>query len=114
MLIAVGMYLPFEISSAIFLGGVMKWLADRAIVSRDDEAKRRAADQGTFLASGLIAGEAVAAVLLAALFLVGMPPITRMLTGHDHFAWLPRAGAWLSLAAFLAIGYALIRIPTRR
>ena len=114
MLIAVGMYLPFETSSAIFLGGVMKWLADRAMASGDEEEKKRAEDQGTFIASGLIAGEAIVGILLAALFLAGMPSITRMLTGHDEFAWLPKAGAWLSLAAFLAIGYSLIRIPTRR
>src|ERR1700745_379395 len=29
MLIAVGMYLPFDTSSAIFLGGVLRWVADK-------------------------------------------------------------------------------------
>src|SRR5436853_5748550 len=29
MLVAVGMYLPFDTSSAIFVGGVMKWIVDR-------------------------------------------------------------------------------------
>ena len=85
MLIAVGMYLPFETSSAIFLGGVMKWLADRAIADGDEADKKRAEDQGTFIASGLIAGEAIVGILLAALFLAGMPSITRMLTGTMNF-----------------------------
>lgn len=107
MLIAVGMYVPFEISSAIFLGGMMKWLADRA--RRDEESRK-----GTLIASGLIAGEAIGAIVLAVLFLAGAPSMTRMLTGQDAFSWLPRAGGWLSLAAFLAIGYTLVRIPTRR
>jgi len=114
MLIAIGMYLPFEISAAIFLGGMMKWLADRVIANADEETRRRSEDHGTFVASGLIAGEAIAALSLAAWFLGGRPSITWLLTGQEELSWLPRAGSWLSLAGFLAIGYTLIRIPTRR
>jgi putative OPT family oligopeptide transporter len=114
MLIAVGMYLPFETSSAIALGGLMKWIVDRVVANSSDERKRLAEDQGTFIASGLIAGEAIVGILLAALFLAGMPSITKMLTGADEFPWLAKAGAWLSLSAFLSTAYMLIRIPTRR
>jgi putative OPT family oligopeptide transporter len=114
MLIAVGMYLPFETSSAIFVGGAMKWLVDRAMARRSAEAKQEAEDKGTFIASGLIAGEAIMGIVLAAIFLAGAPSFTRMLTGADEFRWLASAGGWLSLAAFLSIGYALVRIPTRR
>jgi putative OPT family oligopeptide transporter len=114
MLIAVGMYLPFETSSAIFVGGAMKWLVDRAMARRDAEARQQAEDKGTFIASGLIAGEAIMGIVLAAVFLAGAPSFTRMLTGADEFRWLASAGGWLSLAAFLSIGYALVRVPTRR
>jgi uncharacterized oligopeptide transporter (OPT) family protein len=114
MLIAVGMYLPFETSSAIFIGGVMKWLVERAMDGREDAQKQHAEDQGTFLASGLIAGEAIVGILLAVTFLAGMPSLTRLLTGSEEFHWLPSAGGWLSLAAFLSIAYTLVRIPTRR
>ena len=114
MLIAVGMYLPFETSSAIFVGGAMKWLVDRAMARRSAEARQQAEDKGTFIASGLIAGEAIMGIVLAAVFLAGAPSFTRMLTGADEFGWLPSAGGWLSLAAFLSIGYALVRVPTRR
>ncbi len=92
----------------------MKWLADRVVAKQDDEGKKRAEDHGKLIAFGLIAGEALAALLLAAWFLGGRPSITWLLTGHEELSWLPRAGAWLSLAAFLAIGYVLVRIPTRR
>ena len=92
----------------------MKWLGRRVVANHDDERKKRAEDHGKLIASGLIAGEAIAAVSLAGWFLGGRPSITWLLTGHEEFAWLPRAGAWLSLAGFLAIGYTLIRIPTRR
>ncbi len=113
MLIAVGMYLPFDTSSAIFVGGMMKWLADRAMVNRGPREKQAAEDNGTFIASGLIAGEAIVGIVLAATFLAGVPSITRLLTGKDEFSWFATAGGWLSLAAFLGIGYALVRIPTR-
>jgi uncharacterized oligopeptide transporter (OPT) family protein len=114
MLVAVGMYLPFETSSAIFVGGVLKWLADRALARSSDAARKQAEDRGTFIASGLIAGEAIVGILLAVVFLAGMPSFTHMLTGKDEFSWLARAGGWLSVAAFLSIAYALVRIPTRR
>ncbi len=114
MLIAVGMYLPFDTSSAIFLGGLMKWMVDRVMAGRTAEDRQRAEDKGTFIASGLIAGEAIVGILLAATFLAGLPSITRLVAGVDEFSWLASAGRWLSLAAFLAIGYALVRIPTRQ
>ena len=114
MLIAVGMYLPFDTSSAIFVGGMMKWMAERIVAKRGEEARRRAEDSGTFIASGLIAGEAIVGILLATTFLAGVPSLTRLLTGADEFKWLPSAGGWLSLAAFLSIAYTLIRIPTRK
>jgi putative OPT family oligopeptide transporter len=114
MLVAVGMYLPFETSSAIFLGGMMKWIADRAVAGADPATRRHAEDQGTFIASGLIAGEAIVGILLAALFLAGMPSITKMLTGMNEFPSFARTGGWLSLTAFMSIAYLLIRVPTRR
>jgi len=59
MLIAVGMYLPFETTSAIFVGGVLKWLADRiaAVRKLSPAAKDVFEQRGTLLASGFIAGE---------------------------------------------------------
>src|SRR6185436_8724515 len=77
MLIAVGMYLPFETVSAIFLGGVIQWVASRR--GADEE-------KGTLLASGLIAGEALVGILLAVLFVAGIPSLTRALTGADELA----------------------------
>ena len=113
MLIAVGMYLPFETSSAIFVGGIMKWLADRAVAGRSSLDRQRAEDRGTLIASGLIAGEAIVGILLAVTFLGGLSSLTRLFTGADAFSWLAKAGGWLSLVAFLSLGYALVRIPTR-
>lgn len=114
MLIAVGMYLPFDTSSAIFTGGVIKWCAERAVARLDDNRKAAAEDTGTLLASGLIAGEAIAGILVAALFLAGAPSLTRVLTGADEFPWFPSLGGWLSLACFAGLAWLLIAAPRKR
>src|SRR5438093_1213759 len=116
MLIAVGMYLPLETTSAIFVGGVMKWLADRVAARRKlspGEADKFA-ERGTLVASGFIAGEAITGILLAVLFIRGVPSLTHVFTGRDEFAFLPSWGGWLSLAVFAVLAYCLIQIPLRR
>jgi OPT family oligopeptide transporter len=106
MLVAVGMYLPFDTSSAIFVGGLLKWILDRVIENRTSEQKLRVEERGTLLASGLIAGEAIVGILLAVVFLAGMPAMAT-------FSFFPAWGGWLSLIGFASIAYVLIRIPQK-
>ncbi len=113
MLVAVGMYLPFKTVSAIFVGGLLRWVSDRlaARVARHALAEER----GTLLASGLIAGEAILGILLAVVSLNrSIPSLTRLLTGADELSFFAAWGGWLSLAGFAAIAWVLIRIPSRR
>jgi OPT family oligopeptide transporter len=107
MLVAVGMYLPFDTTSAIFLGGVMKWIADRMAEKLSGDKRLAFEEKGTLLASGLIAGEAIVGILLAVVFLTGIPALAT-------FSFYPAWGGWLSLLGFVAIGYVLIRIPNWR
>jgi OPT family oligopeptide transporter len=104
MLVAVGMYLPFDTSSAIFVGGLMKWIVDRMSAQRTTGEKLRIEERGTLIASGLIAGEAIVGILAAVVFLTGAPAIAT-------FSFYPTWGGWLSLIGFASIAYALIRIP---
>jgi uncharacterized oligopeptide transporter (OPT) family protein len=106
MLIAVGMYLPFDTSSAIFVGGAMKWVADRLSAKYLPERKAIVEERGTLLASGLIAGEAIVGILLAVVFLAGIPAIA---TVPFYGAW----GGWLSFSGFAAVAWVLIRIPVK-
>ncbi len=106
MLIAVGMYLPFDTSSAIFIGGLIKWILNRITERRSAEEKLLIEEKGTLLASGLIAGEAIVGILLAVVFLTGVPSIIT-------FSFVPAWGGWLSLIGFAAIAYVLIRIPAQ-
>jgi OPT family oligopeptide transporter len=104
MLVAVGMYLPFDTTSAIFIGGVMKWVADRMAEKLSAEKKLAFEEKGTLLASGLIAGEAIVGILLAVVFLTGIPALAT-------FSFYPAWGGWLSLLGFAGIAYVLIGIP---
>jgi len=104
MLVAVGMYLPFDTSSAIFVGGLIKWIADRMSAERSGAEKVRIEERGTLIASGLIAGEAIMGILAAVLFLAGARALVT-------FSFYPAWGGWLSLIGFASVAYALIRIP---
>ena len=106
MLVAVGMYLPFDTSSAIFVGVLIKWIADRAARRLNAEQKLNFEEKGTLLASGLIAGEAIVGILLAVLFLAKVPSFAT-------FSFYPAWGGWLSLIGFASIAYVLIRIPAK-
>jgi len=69
MLVAVGMYLPFETTFAIFVGGVFRsigdWLAKRRGLNEAQLA--RTENAGVLIASGLIAGEAILGLIWAGL-----------------------------------------------
>ena len=67
MLVAVGMYLPLATTSAIFVGGVIRWLTDRARDKKgfNEAQTRRVENVGVLVASGLIAGEALVGLITA-------------------------------------------------
>src|SRR3954469_17889699 len=69
MLVAVGMYLPFETTFAIFIGGVFRAIGDWAANRRgyNSAQKARVENAGVLTASGLIAGESLLGLLWAAL-----------------------------------------------
>ncbi len=75
MLFAVGMYLPLETTFAIFVGGVIRWLTDRARDKRgfNDAQKARVENAGILTASGMIAGEAILGLVVAAFYFFNKP-----------------------------------------
>ena len=62
--VGVGIYLPLELSSAIFVGGLIAHLAARAHAARgrDGEKSMR---HGLLFAAGLITGEALVGIFMA-------------------------------------------------
>ena len=107
MLIAVGMYLPFGSTSAIFVGGLMAWMLSKSLTARGADAAQvtRATNTGVLLSSGFIAGEALMAVLLAFVVLGGTA------FGVDQV--LPRIAesALLGALVFVVLYYMLVKVP---
>lgn len=69
MLAALGAYLPFETTCAIFVGGVFRAIANQIAKSRglNEGQRARVENAGILTASGLIAGEALLGLLWAGL-----------------------------------------------
>lgn len=114
-LIAVGMYLPFETTGAIFVGGCLKYVADK-LAARRGVAGETFDNFGSLVASGLIAGESLTGVMFAGLVLAvdSFSSLTHVLFGVDELAWVAGpAGAWASLAALGLIVWLLVALPLR-
>jgi putative OPT family oligopeptide transporter len=111
MLVAVGMYLPFTSTSAIFIGGIVRVIMDKIITRRrmDADARQKAENTGVLLSSGFIAGESLMAVIMAFVVL-----------GRMYFAG-PEAEPTplmtileeplIGLLIFAVVGFILIRVP---
>ncbi|MBN2354963.1 OPT/YSL family transporter, partial [candidate division KSB1 bacterium] len=111
MLISVGMYLPFTTTSAIFIGGVIKWILDKMSERRikDESQKNMIENTGLLLASGLVAGEALTGILFAGLYASDIS--LRTLLGFSETF----EGFWmLGVLVLLGLGYYLIRTPLKR
>ena len=67
MLVAIGMYLPIGTTSAIFVGGLIRWVTDRMArrSGYNEPQKARVENVGILVASGLIAGEALSGLVTA-------------------------------------------------
>ncbi len=70
--VAVGIYLPIDVTAPIFVGGLVAWAAGRHLARRQaqlgqefDEIHQKDAGRGVLFASGLITGEALMGILLA-------------------------------------------------
>ena len=66
--VAIGLYLPLELSSTIMLGGAVRFLADKGLIGK------RAGDTGSgiLFCSGMIAGEGIVGILLAIFAVAGI------------------------------------------
>jgi len=103
MLVAVGMYLPINTTFAIFLGGMFRWVTDsmRKKSGLNEAQRARVENVGILTASGLIAGESLMGLVIAA---------------FRFFEWpLPKIFADPSYlfgsVVILLLGVLLVRLP---
>jgi putative OPT family oligopeptide transporter len=106
---AVGLYLPLSSSSPIFVGGMVRWLADRKGAESSDSGR------GVLLASGLIAGGSLCGLLVAGFSLrwgedgLSIPA----LTGSPLLAQIA-ASDLFSCALFAILAWSLYRTAVRK
>ncbi len=103
MLVAVGMYLPINTTFAIFLGGMFRWVTDsmRKKAGLNDAQKARVENVGILTASGLIAGESLMGLVIAA---------------FRFFEWplpkiFPDPSYLFGTAVIVLLGVLLVRLP---
>ena len=105
---AIGIYLPFDLSMTIFLGGLLSLIVNRALRARGRANDENALRNGLLLAAGMITGEALVGVLMA---------IPIVATGRADVLALPASlqfGGWLGIVIVAALAYWLYRTATRR
>jgi hypothetical protein len=108
---AVGVYLPLSSSSPILVGGAVRWLVDRGIrrqnrgMTEEELTAEGDKSAGVLMASGYIAGGAIAGIVIA--FVAGVlsdlqASIDVWSTAHNPFYVGPHADV-LSLLPFAAL-----------
>ena len=101
---AVGVYLPLESMTPLFIGGLLRHFVDKKFSkSASDEEKGK--DQGILLSSGFIAGEGLMGVVIA-IFAVALSRAPKLFQIHYPQEWM---GQIVSLVIFTTLGWYLAK-----
>ncbi|MBI2993908.1 MAG: oligopeptide transporter, OPT family [Gammaproteobacteria bacterium] len=114
--VAVGIYLPLELSTAIFIGGLVAWFAGRFTRRSEPGIGIKVVEDrlrtGMLFAAGLITGEALLGILLAIPIVlsgrVDVVAVQRFWPGVDPGV----LGAWPGVVVMAGLVYALYRVAT--
>jgi putative OPT family oligopeptide transporter len=107
---AVGLYLPISTSAGIFVGGITRWLVDRKRGGGESSAESEFSP-GMLMASGLIAGGAMAGVAQAIIASVGKEDTFDL---SKYLGSLAHNEGWWPMTWFLVMAIALYVIGTRK
>ena len=107
MLFSVGMYLPLGTTFAIFCGGMIRGIVDRIREKRGYNAaqKARVENAGVLAASGLIAGEALLGLFIAAVVGFRSEHQFWSVAGFESYA------QWLAIPVLAFLAWYLVVIP---
>ena len=110
MLFSVGMYLPLETTAAIFVGGLVRGIVDKMRDKRGYNAaqKARVENAGVLAASGLIAGEALVGLFIAAV--VGLRAEHKFWHASGFESLVP----WMAIPVLAFLVWYLIAVPLRK
>jgi putative OPT family oligopeptide transporter len=107
--VAVGIYLPLELSVPIFVGGLIAHLVERRLGIRDDSPQaERAKQNGVLFAAGLITGEALMGIFIAIpIVMSGRADVLALGSGLQF-------GEGLGLAIVAGLAFWLYRVGASR
>jgi putative OPT family oligopeptide transporter len=121
MLIAVGMYLPFTTTFAIFIGGIIKYITDKLgqkdiekiTDAEEKESKKSLLESvGLLVASGMVAGEALIGIILAIL-VVSEIKLNELLGNVDAAGNVKEGFAILGFLIFIILAFVMIYYPLK-
>lgn len=98
---AVGVYLPISASAPIFVGGIVRYLVDRKKNTNETELEAETGP-GVLFSSGLIAGGAIAGILLALTQV--MPGVSEKLDLSGTIGSLAASDVFATIVFFCAAG----------
>ncbi len=102
---AVGIYLPLDLTVPIFLGGLLAYIVERAIKARTGSNDiERIHRKGVLFSAGLITGEALMGILIAAPIVLSERADVLALPANLQF------GEGFGLVIFAVVGFVLYRI----
>lgn len=114
MLFSVGMYLPLETTFAIFVGGIFRWVVDKLVLKRgyNDAQKARVENAGVLTAAGLIAGEALIGLVVAAVIFARDK--TQKIAQFWYLTSFNKVAPYLAIIAFLFLAFYMISRPLKK
>ena len=122
--IAVGVYLPISTSSAMFAGGLVRWLVERRKKPGAESIAEVESGPGVLFSSGLIAGGAIAGIFVAGLATVlSTRAAAENVAAADYLAHVAGIQSGLggfatsdlvAILIFFAMGAMLWRVASRR
>jgi len=102
---AVGIYLPLDLTVPIFLGGLLAYIVERAVKARTGSNDiERIHRKGVLFSAGLITGEALMGILIAAPIVLSERADVLALPAGLQF------GELLGLVIFAVVGFVLYRV----
>ncbi len=103
---AVGVYLPVAVSVPIFIGGLMRWLAEKLTAKKTSDVESDSSP-GVLLSSGLIAGGAIAGICVA-LIVSQFEDASRTLDMSKVFPLAEAPGFAIAMFGLLAVFVLLV------
>lgn len=105
--VAIGFYLPFELSVPILAGGILRFLIERYQKRKlmTDEQKKSAERTGLLFASGLITGEALIGILLAIPIIIFEDKRALALVSKETF---DAYGTWMSIPGIILLFFVAV------